>query len=94
MNELLPLDKYSPTGALRMLRNESDRVCGPIDARIASMNVEYDALTDEYNVLMSNVPSGFFARLSFNGKLRNLSKRMNLNRDMLEILYRKRIANT
>jgi hypothetical protein len=93
-NPFLPPDAYSPREVLQRLRSESARVCGPIDKRIIAMGIEYDALTDEYNNLMENIPSGFFARLSFNGKIRNLGKRMNLNRDMLAILYRKRIANT
>ena len=74
---------------------ESNIRCAPIDARILVFEKEFHALTAEYNRIKDTpVPSGFFARIKAHSIVKDLCNRMDLNREMLSILYKKRIANT
>lgn len=95
MKELLETDVFTALGAVNKYRAESEERCAPIDARIAILEKQYYALTDEYNALKDlPVPRGFFASLRARRVVKNLHKRMVLNKELLAILYRKRIANT
>ncbi len=94
MKELLPTDPFTSRGAVEQFRRESAMRCDPIDARISTLDAEFDELSQEFESIKNIEVDGFFARLRARCKIHELSKRMNLNRDLLSILYRKRIANS